>query len=105
VRASAVVEIMSDRFGLHVYEPHESIAEPGIAVEQTADGPVVRLGGELGFAGAERVLSLLREVAAATPEADLITVDAAELARTHPAAAMVLRTEIDSLGPRVHLLE
>ncbi len=105
VRASAVVEIMSERFGMHVYEPHESLAEPGITVEHTPTGPVVRLGGELGFAGAERVLSLLREVAAAAPEAAVITVDAAELARTHPAAAMVLRTEIDSLGDRVRLRE
>lgn len=105
VRAGAVVEIMSERFGMHVYEPHESIAEPGIAVDHTPGGPVVRLGGELGFAGAERVLSLLREVAASAPEAAQITVDAAELARTHPAAAMVLRTEIDQLGARVRLLE
>ncbi len=105
VRASAIVEIMSDRFGIHVFEPHESIAEPGISVEETADGRLVRLGGELGFAGAERVLSLLREVAAAAPDASLITVDAAELARTHPAAAMVLRSEIESLAPRVRLIE
>lgn len=105
VRASAIVEIMSDRFGIHVFEPHESIAEPGIAVEETADGRLVRLGGELGFAGAERVLSLLREVAAAAPDASQITVDAAELARTHPAAARVLRTEIESLAPRVRLIE
>jgi len=105
VRASAIVETLSDRFGMHLFEPHESIAEPGISVEQTAAGPLVRLGGELGFAGAERVLSLLREVAAAAPNAALITVDAAELARTHPAAAMVLRTEIESLAPRVRLLE
>jgi glutaminase len=105
VRASAIVEIMSDRFGIHVFEPHESIAEPGISVEETADGRLVRLGGELGFAGAERVLSLLREVAAAAPGASLITVDAADLARTHPAAAMVLRSEIESLAPRVRLIE
>ncbi len=105
VRASAIVEIMSDRFGIHVFEPHESIAEPGISVEETADGRLVRLGGELGFAGAERVLSLLREVAAAAPDASQITVDAAELARTHPAAAMVLRSEIESLAPRVRLIE
>lgn len=105
VRASAIVEILSERLGIHVFELHEGIAAPGISVEETADGPLVRLGGELGFAGAERVLSLLREVAAAAPDAALITVDTAELARTHPAAAMVLRTEIESLGPRVRLVE
>ena len=99
------MEIVSDRFGIHLLEPHESIAAPGIAVEESPSGPVVRLGGELGFAGAERVLSMLREVAAAAPDAALITVDAAELARTHPAAAMVLRSEIESLAPRVRLVE
>jgi glutaminase len=105
VRAGAVVELMSERFGMHVFEPHEALTEPGISVEQTPDGPVVRLGGELGFAGAERVLAMLREVADAAPRAALITVDAAELARTHPAAATVLRSEVESLGPRVRLRE
>ena len=61
----------------------------------------MRLGGELGFAGAERVLSMLREIAAAAPNAAVITVDVAELARSHPAAVMVLRTEIETLAPRV----
>jgi glutaminase len=105
VRASAIVEILSDRFGMHVLEPHESIAAPGVTVEESAQGPVVRLGGELGFAGAERVLSLLREIAASAPNTALITVDAAELARSHPAAVMVLRSEIESLAPRFRLLE
>ena len=31
--------------------------------------------------------------------------DAAELARSHPAAVMVLRTEIQNLAPRFRLLE
>lgn len=105
VRAGAIVEILSDRFGMHLLEPHESIAAPGITVEQSADGPLVRLGGELGFAGAERVLSLLREIASVTPTGSLITVDAAELARAHPAAVMVLRAEMDTLSPRFRLLE
>jgi glutaminase len=105
VRASAIVEILSDRFGLHLLEPHESIAAPGIAVAETPDGPLIRLGGELGFAGAERVVSMLREIAAATSGASVITVDASELARSHPAAVMVLRTEIESLAPRFRLLD
>ena len=104
VRASAMVEIVSDRFGIHLLEPHESIAAPGISVEDTAGGPVVRLGGELGFAGAERVLSMLKEVAAAAPDAARITVDASELARIHPAAVTVLRTEVDTLAPRFRLV-
>ncbi|HYJ49161.1 MAG TPA: glutaminase A [Microbacterium sp.] len=104
VRASAFMEIVSDRFGIHLLEPHESVAAPGISVIETPEGPLVRLGGELGFAGAERVLSLLREITAAAPHAALITVDASELARLHPAAVMVLRTEVESLSPRVRLL-
>ncbi len=104
VRASAIVEIVSERFGMHLLEPHESIAEPGITVSETSEGPLVRLGGELGFAGAERMLSMLREIAAASPAASLITVDASELARVHPAAVMVLRTEIEALSPTFRLL-
>lgn len=104
VRASRIVEILSERFGMHLLEPHESIAAPGVSVQQDADGVVVRLGGELGFAGAERVLSMLREVAAAAPAGARITVDAAELARSHPAAVTVLRAEIESLAPRFRLL-
>jgi glutaminase len=105
VRASAIVEILSDRFGMHLLELHESLAAPGISVVDSEEGPVVRLGGELGFAGAERVLSMLREIAAAAPNAAIITVDVAELERSHPAAVLVLRTEIDGLAPRVRLLE
>jgi glutaminase len=105
VRASAIVEILSDRFGMHLLEPHESIAAPGMSVTQTADGAVVALGGELGFAGAERVVSMLREVAESAPEGALITVDAGELARLHPAAVTVLRAEMDALPPRFRLLE
>ncbi|SFS04730.1 L-glutaminase [Microbacterium sp. cf046] len=105
VRAQAIVAMLSDRFGMHLLEPHESIAAPGISVQESAAGPVVRLGGELGFAGAERVLSMLREIVTAAPNAAVITVDAAELARSHPAAVMVLQTEIDSMAPRVRLLQ
>ena len=104
VRASAIVETVSDRFGMHLLEPHESIAAPGVSVVETPDGPLVRLGGELSFAGAERVVSMLREIAAASPGAPLITVDAGELARSHPAAVLVLRSEVESLAPRVRLI-
>jgi glutaminase len=104
VRASAIVEILSDRFGMHLLEPHESIAEPGIDVERTAEGHLVRLGGELGFAGTERVFTVLRELAAATPDGSLVTVDARELARLHPAAAVVLRTELENLPAPFRLL-
>ena len=36
VRASAFVEIVSDRFGIHLLEPHESVAAPGISVSETS---------------------------------------------------------------------
>lgn len=103
VRAGMIVDILSDRFGMHLLEPHESIAAPGISVTQGVEGPTVVLGGELGFAGAERVLSMLREIAASAPEGAVVTVDAGELARSHPAAVLVLRAEMDALPPRFRL--
>jgi glutaminase len=90
VRASAVVERLSDDFGMHLLEPHESIARTGISVDRSADGVVVTLGGELGFAGAERVLSVLGDLLAAAPLDAAVTVDARELARLHPSALTVL---------------
>ena len=92
VRASAFVEIVSERFGMHLLEPHESVAAPGISVERDREGPLVRLGGELGFAGAERVLSLLREIAAAAPHGAAHHASTrSELARTAPRGAVALR--------------
>lgn len=96
VRAQAVVERMSEAFGMHLLEHHSSIANPGIAVDHTEAGVVVRLGGELGFAGAERVLSDLRAIEAAVPARTPITVDASELARAHPAAIAALQSQADA---------
>ena len=93
VRASSVVEAIAERFGMHMLEPHESVAVPSIRVQSDADGRVVRLSGELGFAGIERVVAVLREIAAAVPEGAAVTVDASELARTHPEAMVALRAE------------
>ncbi|WP_438352998.1 glutaminase A [Microbacterium sp. CJ88] len=104
VRASAIVERLASDFGMHVFEPHEAVAEPGIEVDEGAEGTTVRLGGELGFAGAEFVVTMLREtVAARGADAAAITVDARELARLHPAALAVLRTELAALGGAVRL--
>ncbi|MET0672261.1 MAG: glutaminase A [Microbacterium pygmaeum] len=105
VRASAVVEMLSERFGMHLLEPHESIAEPGVVIEASPGGPIVRLSGELGFAGAERALSLLKEIAASVPDGAEVVVDATALARTHPAALTVMRDEFAQLAPRFRLLE
>jgi glutaminase len=105
VRASAIVQMLSERFGMHLLEPHESIAEPGVLVESSPDGPIVRLSGELGFAGAERALSILKEIARSVPEGSRVIVDATALARTHPAALTVMREEFAQLSPRFQLLE
>ena len=90
---------------MHLLEPHESLAVPAIAVEHTADGRVIRLGGELGFAGAERVLAVLRELAASAPPGAEVLLDVRELARTHPAALVALRTQFDVAAPGFRILE
>lgn len=105
VRAGAVVEALSDRFGMHLLEQHESIADPGVTVLDSDEGRVIRLGGELGFAGAERVLALLREAAKNLPEEAIVRLDARDLARTHPAALTVLRAQLDALPPGFRLVE
>ncbi|MGZ8805314.1 MAG: glutaminase A [Microbacterium sp.] len=105
VRASTIMQTLSDLLGIHLLETHESVAAPGVSITHNEEGPTITLGGELGFAGAERMLPILREIAEAAPEGSLITVDAAELARAHPAAVMVLRAEMDSLTPRFRLIE
>ena len=54
--------------GCICFEPHESLAVPALARGRHGEsGPVVTLGGELGFAGAERVVAVLRELAASLP--------------------------------------
>lgn len=105
VRGSGVLERLSEDFGMHLLEPHESIAEPGISVERTEDGVTVLLGGELGFAGAERVLSVLGEVVGALPDGATITVDARDVARLHPAALTAIRDVLGGDAGRIRLLE
>lgn len=97
VRGIAVVETLAERFGMHLLEPHESIAVPAFTVEETADGRVLRLSGELGLAGTERVVAVLRELADAIPAGMQVTVDARDLARTHPSALVALRGEFDAM--------
>jgi glutaminase len=97
VRAIAAVESLGERLGMHLLEPHESIAVPAITVQAGEGGPVVRLNGELGFAGAERVFAVLREVAASLPEGSTVTLDAREIGRLHPGALVALETEFEGL--------
>ncbi|MEZ3160217.1 glutaminase A [Microbacterium sp. BWT-B31] len=97
VRASALVEAVADRFGMHLLELHESLGEPAVSVETVEDGRLVRLGGELGFTGSERVVAVLRELAAGLAEGTVVTVDASELGRANPGALVALRTEFQTM--------
>ena len=81
VRGIAMLETVAERFGMHLLEPHESVAVPAVTVEADDRGRVVRLGGELGFAGTERVLAVLREMAAVLPAGSTLTLDASALGR------------------------
>ncbi|KAA9110579.1 glutaminase A [Microbacterium rhizomatis] len=106
VRSTAVMERLSTSFGMHVFEQHETIAEPGISVDRDDLGAItVRLGGELGFAGAERVLTVLREVSRGASDDVVVTIDARDLARMHPAALAAIRQEIAAAGDALRLLE
>lgn len=105
VRACAAVEILSDRFGMHLLEPHDSVAVPAFTVERTAEGRIVHLGGELGFAGTERLVSSMRQLATGLPDTEQVTIDASALARTHPGALVALRAEFDSMPGGFRLLE
>jgi glutaminase len=97
VRAVAVVDGLADRLGMHLLEPHENIATPAVAVESGATGPIVRLSGELGYAGTERVFAVLRELATGLPEGSTVTLDAREVERVHPGALAALQTEFEGL--------
>ena len=105
VRGIAVLESLAERFGMHMLEPHDSVAVPAFTVEDTEDGRVVRLAGELGLAGTERVVAVLRHLAESMPEGAEVTVDARELSRTHSAALLALRAEFEQMPQGVHLRE
>lgn len=97
VRGIAVIEALSTKFGMHLLEPHDSIAVPAFTVEDTDQGRVLRLSGELGFAGTERVVAVLRELSDAMPDGAAVTVDARELGRTHREALIALRAEFERM--------
>ncbi|WP_457098689.1 glutaminase A [Microbacterium sp. P5_E9] len=105
VRGSAIVGALSTEFGMHLLEPHENFSEPAISVEHTPAGRVIRLGGELGFAGTEQVLAVLSELAASAPPGAELLLDVRALARSHPAALVALRTQFDLAAPGFRILE
>jgi len=105
VRGSAIVSALSEGFGMHLLEPHENFSEPAISVVETPAGRVIRLSGELGFAGAEQVLTVLRELAESAPDGAEVQLDVRALARSHPAALVALRSEFDILGSGFRILE
>jgi glutaminase len=105
VRGIQILERMSGEFGMHVFEPHEAIAAPGIRVDRSEGRVVVHLGGELAFSGAERMIGVLSDLADSAMTDDTILVDGSELARAHPAALELLRRQLEVHGGRLHFLD
>ncbi len=104
-RGQLLLERLSDAFGMHMFEQHEGIAAPGVAISRDDDDDaVIRvvLDGELTFSGAERVLAALQNVDFDTSDQQIV-VDLSALARLHPAALAVLREEMAAVGGTVHL--
>ncbi|WP_159498749.1 glutaminase A [Microbacterium sp. 18062] len=104
VRGVQILERLSDEFGMHVFERHESITRPGVGVTRTPELITVRLDGELSFSGAERILTMLREIVADAATQEAVVIDVAELAHAHPSALVALRGELASLGARVSVV-
>ncbi|CDK00920.1 Glutaminase [Microbacterium sp. C448] len=105
VRGIQILERMSGEFGMHVFEPHEAIAAPGIRIDRSEGRVVVHLGGELAFSGAERMIGVLSDLADGAVTDDTILVDGSELARAHPAALELLRRQLEVHGGRLHFLD
>ena len=106
VRGIALVETLGERFGMHLLEPHESVAVSG--VHGRGHGHGTRASGwraSSGFAGAERVVAVLREIAEALPEGAGSRSTPASSGRTHPAALVALRTEFEQMPHGIHLRE
>ena len=101
VRATALVEALSEDFGMHLLEHHEAIAEPGVRVEHADGGVTVHLGGELGLSGVDRVFDAIQDI----PDALEVIVDARALRRAHPLVLDVLRTRLSESASRARLSE
>lgn len=103
VRGQLVLERLGETFGMHVFDQHDGIAAPGVAIERADDGAVhVVLDGELSFSGAERVLAALRGVEVELGTESLV-VDLRALRQLHPAALAVLREQVGARGGQVRV--
>jgi glutaminase len=105
VRGIALLETLGQRFDMHMLEPHDSVAVPAFTVDDTDEGRVLRLSGELGLAGTERVVAVLREIAEALPEGSEVIVDARALSRAHGSALVALRAEFAEMPRAIRLRE
>ena len=102
-RASATLERLSDGLGMHVFDEHEAIAAPRVAIMRDHAGGVrVTLDGELSFSGAERVLAQLRGIHVDI-DAIPLTVDLRGVTQMHPAALAVVRQQVAALGGSVEI--
>lgn len=101
VRGTALVEALSEDFGMHLLEHHEAIAEPGVRIERTGTSVIIHLGGELGLSGVDRVFDAIQEL----PDALEVILDARALRRAHPLVLDVLRVRLTESGSRVRLEE
>ena len=94
---------LSDGLGMHVFDEHEAIAAPRVAiVRDNAGGVRVTLDGELSFSGAERVLAQLRGIHVDI-DAIPLTVDLRGVTQMHPAALAVVRQQVAALGGSVEI--
>lgn len=102
-RGSATLERLSEGLGMHVFDEHETIAAPRVAITRDDAGGVrVTLDGELSFSGAERVLAQLRGIRVDIGALPL-TIDLRGVTQMHPAALAVVRQQVANLGGSVQL--
>ena len=96
---------LSDGLGMHVFDEHEAIAAPRVAIMRDHAGGVrVTLDGELSFSGAERVLAQLRGIHVDI-DAIPLTVDLRGVTQMHPAALAVVRQQVAALGGSVEIVD
>lgn len=104
VRGVAALERISNGFGVHIFDAHESLAFPVVTVTRTGASRVVHVAGELSLSGAMHVLAQLRQLLDAADDDESVSLDVRRLQSAHPMALTALTEEIESLGDRVALV-